>query len=444
MLGSDGSLTPLGEPDFELLFDFQGRDWPQPNVLTYLFSPPRPVRLFSGVWATTATGLISEFMVYPVGYVARVEMTSGFVQIDSRAQILQALSWEADLPPGTRIQAQTRSGNELLERLVYYRSNGNEVTKAAFDKLPNVAKGRIDTLIEPGNDLSGWSPVYQFSGQEFLSPSPRRFAQFRVILSSDRPEAAPTLYSISLDHTRAFISGLLGGVEPRESELGVAQNFTYLLTPEFNAGDTGFDLIRIAMPSQVDRDRLGVRVGGIEVEPLDVRVAPDSLVIQLANTVRGQQVEVDFYASVVDNPYLFTASVGRTQQAGLWQGVVSADRFASTVFLPEVAGSARLIENLVVQPELLTPNGDGIGDRVEVRFSVPKLNKLATVRIYALDGRLIQQGQAERGADGLWGYSWSGMDSAGRVVDPGIYLIRISLDAQTGGEHRARTIAVAY
>lgn len=444
MLGSDGSLAPSGARDFELLFDFQGRDWVQPDVLTYLFSPPRPIRLLSGVWATTATGLISEFMVYPIGFVARVEMTSDFVQIDNRAQILQKLSWDAELPPSTRVQAQTRSGSELTERLVYYRSNGNEVSKANFDKLPSVAKGRIDTLIEPGEDWSAWSPVYRFSGQGFLSPSPRRFVQFRVILSSDRPEVAPRLRALVLDHTRAFISGVTGAVEPREAALGVAQRFTYHVVPEFTVGDSGFDLIRLIMPSQADRDSLSIRLDGVEVEPLEVQITPDSLVVQLPRTVRGEQIELDFRASVVDNPFLFVASVGRTQQAGLWQGVVSADRFASTVLLPEVSASMRLINNLAIQPGVLTPNGDGVGDRADIRFSVPKLNKPATVQIYALDGRLIQQREAQRGVDGLWGYAWSGVDLNGRVVAPGIYLVRVSLDAGAGEENRARTIAVAY
>ena len=444
VLGSDGSLTPLGEPDFEILFDFKGSEWRRPDHLTYLLAPPRPIRLLKTFWATTATGLISEFMVHPVGYVAQVEMTSDFIRVANQSQILQTLSWDADTPPGTRVQAQTRSGTELEQRLVYYRSNGQEVSKEAYGKLPNVAKGRIDTLIEPGADWSGWSPMYQFSGQEFLSPSPRRFVQFRVVLSSDRPEAAPTLHSLFLDHTRAFISGVTGEVGPREAVLGVPQKFTYRLVPQFSAGDPGFDRLRLGMPSQVDRDSLSLRIDGVEVEPLDLQIAPDSLVIQLPRTVQREAVELDFHVSVVDNPYRFIASVGRTPQPGLWQGVVSTGRFTSTIFLPEVPGSGRLIENLMVRPAVLTPNGDGVGDLAEIRFSVPKLNKAATVRIYGLDGRLIQEREAQRGPDGLWSYTWSGRDAAGKVVAPGIYLVRISLEAQTDTENLLRTIAVAY
>lgn len=444
VLGSDGSLTPSGERDFEILFDFQGRDWPQPDILTYLFSPPRPIRLLSGVWATTATGLISEFMVYPVGYLAQVEMTSDFVRIADRPQILQTLHWDAEIAPGTVVQVQTRTGNELVQRFVYYRSNGQEVTKDGYDKLPNVAKGKIDTLIEPGAAWSTWSPLYQFSGQKFLSPSPRRLVQFRVLLHSNRPEAAPVLRSLSLDHTRAFVSWVAGEVGPREAVLGRAQKFTYRLVPEFRTGDSGFDRLRLGMPSRAEGDSLVLRLSGAEVEPLDVQITPDSLVVQLPRTVRREEVELDFHVSVVDNPYLFVASVGRTQQPGLWQEVVSASRFASVVLLPEVAGSTQLIHNLEIRPAVLTPNGDGVGDRADIRFSVPKLHRAATVRIYALDGRLIQTREAQQGSDGLWHYTWLGRDVAGKVVVPGIYLVRISLDSQTDTENLMRTIAVAY
>ncbi len=444
MLGSDGSLTPSGAFDFELLFDFQGTDWVHPDFLTYLFSPPRPMRLLSGAWATTATGLIAEFMVHPTGYVAQVAMTSDFIQIDNRAQILHALHWEADTPPGTRIQAQTRSGTELLERLIYYRSNGAEVTKDAFEKLPDVAKGEVVTLIEPGPDWSGWSPVYRFSGQEFLSPSPRRFVRFRIILSSDRPEAAPTLHSLSLDHTRAFITGITGVVEPREAVLGVPQRFIYRITPTFSAGDLGFDRIRIAMPSQTDRDSLSVRLDGVEVAPLDVQITPDSLIVQLPRTVRREEVELGFRVSVADNPYFFVAAVGRTQQTGLWQEAVADGRFASTVFLPEVPSSSRLIDNLSIRPAVLTPNGDGIGDLLDIRFSVPKLDKAAMVRIYALNGSLIQECEAQRSADGSWGCAWSGRDARGILVAPGTYLVRVGLDSETREERLTRSVAVAY
>ena len=182
----------------------------------------------------------------------------------------------------------------------------------------------------------------------------------------------------------------------------------------------------------------------MEVAPLDVQITPDSLIVQLPRTVRREEVELGFRVSVADNPYFFVAAVGRTQQTGLWQEAVADGRFASTVFLPEVPSSSRLIDNLSIRPAVLTPNGDGIGDLLDIRFSVPKLDKAAMVRIYALNGSLIRECEAQRSADGSWGCAWSGRDARGILVAPGTYLVRVGLDSETREERLTRSVAVAY
>ena len=62
--------------------------------------------------------------MFPVGHVAQVEMNSDFIDLgdiagDSRAKVIKTLNWNADLPPGARIQARTRSGNELKENFSF-------------------------------------------------------------------------------------------------------------------------------------------------------------------------------------------------------------------------------------------------------------------------------------------------------------------------------------
>ena len=133
--------------------------------------------------------------------------------------------------------------------------------------------------------------------------------RFRIILSSDRPEVAPTLHSLSLDHTRAFITGITGVVEPREAVLGVPQRFTYRITPTFSRGDLGFDRIRIAMPSQTDRDSLSVRLDGVEVTPFDVQIrTPDGH--QVVRVSRG----ISIFLSTVEVHDDSDRVVGRFKQ----------------------------------------------------------------------------------------------------------------------------------
>ena len=117
----------------------------------------------------------------------------------------------------------------------------------------------------------------------------------------------------------------------------------------------------------------------------------DSLIIELPNSVSQEPVEVDFEVTVVQNPYLFIAAVGNTEQPELWQVGEPADRFSTSVFFPEEAQKGRLIDNLSLHPPVFTPNGDGIGDELEIRFTVLKVDVPARVKVYSLSGELVGQ-----------------------------------------------------
>ena len=118
-------------------------------------------------------------------------------------------------------------------------------------------------------------------------------------------------------------------------------------------------------------------------------------------------------------------------------------RFSTTVFLPDVVSSDRLIANFSVQP-VFTPNGDGVGDEAKIRFNILKVDLPAQVQIYTLDGSLVRELEGQRQPDGLWLFTWSGQDHGQTLVPPGIYICRINLEAQTSDEALAQTISVVY
>ena len=156
-----------------------------PGQLTYLFEP-RPVRFIAAEWVGGGgsqtsfqyqSGFLIETLVFAVGHVAQVEMSSDFIDLgkiagDNRAKVIKSLLWEADLPPGARIQARTRSGNELQENFRYFRKDGNEVTAEQYDQMPKQLRGETQSTIGIGEDWSEWSNFYQRSGEQFLSSQP--------------------------------------------------------------------------------------------------------------------------------------------------------------------------------------------------------------------------------------------------------------------------------
>ena len=102
-------------------------------------------------------------------------------------------------------------------RTVYYDRNGKEVSKDTYENLRKSKRGDTIEVVETGDDWSPWSVPYQFSGQRFLSPSPRQFVQLRLNLSSNRPEVAPTLRAVSLDYADAILAGATGEIDPRQA-----------------------------------------------------------------------------------------------------------------------------------------------------------------------------------------------------------------------------------
>ena len=172
------------------------------------------------VFGGSSSGAIAEIVAVPTGYVAEVEMRSDFIKIGERPKVFRTLEWDADLPPGTQIRAQTRSGSSLDEGNTYYHRKGHEVTEDEYNALKKRWKGDIVPYIRPSADWSDWSNAYLFSGQEFLSPNPRRYIQFRISLKSDTPTAAPTLKMLRILYTDSFLNGAFGEVTPKEARAG--------------------------------------------------------------------------------------------------------------------------------------------------------------------------------------------------------------------------------
>ena len=477
ILTSDGRAKPSRGPggdetdpaeqiragmDFDLAFEqVDVNQWNNPMHITYQMLPFRRIRHLSAVWPEdpnadyrgTLTGAISQVFVVPVGHVAQIEMKSGFIDVGGRPKVLRSVEWEAETPAGTYVKARTRSGNTKADSTVFFDKDGNPVVEKTWRKWVDQGRQVGDTLDVPFiNDLSPWSNDYLESGQEFLSPSPRQFVEFQVILGSDDPDETPVLRSLTLNMSSAFVADAIGAISPREAFQGVAETFTYRLIPDFEPGDRGFDRILLKTPSAAHRDSLEVRIAGspVALEPAAVTISTDSLLIDLPQQVRADRdvVEIDMYLTIAENPFRFDTSIGNSSTPEVWQGVdVDPDpvnRFATTVFLPLAPGNARVIGNLTIAPTVLSPNGDGIGDRLEVDFTVTPAGTPATVRLYRLDGALVRELVGVGAADGSMTFTWTGIDGAGDLVPPGSYLCEIAADPDAGSQTVLEVVGVAY
>lgn len=110
----------------------------------------------------------------------------------------------------------------------------------------------------------------------------------------------------------------------------------------------------------------------------------------------------------------------------------------------------RLIVDLQVSPNPFSPNGDGLNDKVQISFFLANLNveRNLKIQIFDLTGKLIKtifDGPSKAFAYiSSNSFFWDGRDESGKVVRPGVYLLRVAIDSDKGVESIFKTVTVVY
>lgn len=452
---SDGSKTPSGKINYQDLVDMDNNAAPYRFTFRHVF-PLRRVRhiFFRHAHGTGTVGSrgqgganIFEVQVYGEGYPAEAVMESGLIDLgqiagDNRSKNITGLAWQGDTPPGTSIEIRTATGDSLKEEIHYFDQTGKEISEEKWKKTPKKYQGPKTVTLKPGGDWSLFSEVYRTPHGPFLSPSPQRYVRTQVALKTGNPYVTPSLRSIALYFSNPLVWKVQGEISPRSVEPDVDTTFTYLIQPTYRSGDQGFDAVMILAPAPVDPEQVALRIAGGEwTAAPDVRVEGDSLIVGLPVRVRRDSVAVRFVSRVNRNSTLVAGLIGDRQEQ-VWQHIDPVSRGYTTVMAPRLAESEDLIGNVRIDPIVMTPNGDGVHDRVDIRFSVLKVDQEADVDIYDLRGRWVRK--LLRTADGGNRYSWDGRDKDGDMVLPGVYLCRIHVHAAAGRGTVNRTIYVTY
>lgn len=219
---------------------------------------------------------------------------------------------------------------------------------------------------------------------------------------------------------------------------------------------------------ELDADQQGpiryfrILLGGGAQFPFDA--AGDSLDAtaynRLSSTSRGIVVaagaltRLRFAAPVFVNGTTLEMAVrntsGGANMAAPWQSVEAGDATAligSNALSINLPLDAKAVDEFRITPNPFTPNGDGINDETEIRFSVFKLTapRQAQVRVYTLAGRPIWE-HTQMLQSGRVSVFWDGTDLNGRKVPPGLYICQVNLDTdrESRSATRTRLLSIAY
>ncbi|MFB9294063.1 lamin tail domain-containing protein [Persicitalea jodogahamensis] len=108
-----------------------------------------------------------------------------------------------------------------------------------------------------------------------------------------------------------------------------------------------------------------------------------------------------------------------------WQSAAAVVGYATPGYANSQGAGRASNDDFVIEPEAITPNGDGIDDFASIRYSLNGPGRVASVRIFDLQGRLVRNLVRNQtiGTDGS--LRWEGQNDRGEIVRTGYYLIMI-------------------
>lgn len=380
-----------------------------------IFDPiiARFVKISFDVVDRFSSTVIAEIEVYGVGYLSSGEYYSKVIDVGQPVNWGWA-EWEAELPEGTGITFQFRTGSS-----------------------PSV-----------NDSWSQWSP--EISSFEVMKVTePRRYIQFKVNLSTSSTET-PILKRLSIFyHKKLVAKSITLEVEPSVVPILKRTEITCNFDVEVDNNSLGIDTLIIFTPSPANVE--SVTLNGNPVA-YSVISSPEYVKVAFQQPINSSsRISVKLSLTLYLDINEFPSVVISKMTASNPQFVDTRKRGnlnSWTVLTTDVP--ERLIVDLQINPNPFSPNGDGLNDRTQISFFLANLlvERNLKIQIFDLTGRLIKtifDGQSKAFAYiSSNSFTWDGRDENGRLVRPGVYLLRVAINADTGVESVFKTITVVY
>ena len=404
---------------------------------------------------------IAEFEVYAKGFAVSSNYTSEVIDLEQPAT-LGPLTWSGELHPGATVDLQVRTG-DTPDPNIYYRNTFRGAERSRYD-AEGTPLGRAAYLrLEEGEqrgvapDLerwSAWSSPLAFGdlATEFGAARPRRYVQFRVDFHS-----GGRLDYLQFPVTQPqVVARAVAEIEPERVAAREATRFTYYLRPEIRAGDLGFDRIRIATPTRVDSVE-SVTIAGVPLEESQWQATVDStsFVVHIPrrdDRATRDEIEIVFHSRVFDYGTVFDGwisdssrpwEVGQRLEPG--DAVdFPAENNSLTVELIDVG--QQVLDEIELSTGVFTPNADGVNDRLDIGFDLVNLSAAVPVKLEVFDlaGTRRAELPLARLGSGPHSVSWDGTDDRGRLLVPGLYVLRLDVATDDATFTASRVVSVAY
>ncbi len=455
-----GGQHPVG---FDIAHDIRENTRP----VLELELPPVPIRrlLFEGFENTRGIWEIAELQIFGAGSAVSAAYVSNVIDL-GRPASLGALSWAGQQDPGAQVGLSMRSGDDddpnNYWRFTFrggersrFAEDGDRLTLRDYQRLSSTERAGITHDTE---NWGSWSAAYNFADSRgaMEATKTRQFVQFRADFASTR-EASGRLdflqFAVSIP---PVASQVVAEITPAQARAGAVTSFTYRLKPRMRGDDLGFDRLVVdtpARPLSVDSLRLGrtdvptsdwawrlLEEGGFEVEI--PRIDPQQT---------EELIEVVFQAEVFNFGTVFSGRVfDSTRPHEVPQGVTpgDADELVDSNTLSVALSNVgqKTIQVLRLWPRAFTPNGDGTNDVVRIEADLLNLAGPVPVAVmlYDLAGRKLGEAGRDGASGGRFSTTWDGRDGQGALLPPGLYILRLEVEADEERASREGVVSLVY
>ena len=371
------------------------------------------------------------------------------------------------------VEVEVRVGDDDTPVAYYgYNKRGapTEVTRDEYEKL-RVNRPELDPRIigwrgPLGHDSERWSFWSAPAGESGTRPVARkgRYFQLRVRLKTDRLREFVRLDSLGVEFSTLLADRVVGEIAAADDlhpagnltkvRAGETGEFAYDLRAEFSGEDrTGFDAVRVVAPSEAE-------FRGLEMGDPPAAVEPDgvisegsgfSLLLPRPVTEGEPPLRIRLATALYGASGTFGGEVFQRDVDILPQPIEAGDasEAVGTNRLQLVAYPASLGEvlgSVAVEPRVLTPQGDGVNDKVLISYSMLRIQEGADVEVtvYGLSGEPVRTMRSPQQVAGRHSAEWDGRDDRGRLVPPGTYVASIRVATSEGDFGSIHPVAVAY
>jgi hypothetical protein len=468
---SDGDPLKEGTREYSKgnrgdIFDFDIVHQTTENTTSFveLDLPSAPIRrlLFEAPENTQGIWEIAEFEIYGKGFTPAASYVSNVIDLGGNAA-LGELSWQAEVDAGAQVELGMRAGDDD-DPNTYWRNTfrgdertrldtrGRVMTLRSYNRLEKAQQAGITPDTE---NWEGWSAPYDLRADSapMQSNKPRQFVQLRADFLST-VEAGGRLGYVQFAVSQPPVATLVSAeITPTLAPSGEITQFTYLLLPQMEFGDLGFDTIEIDTPTAiegVDAVRFSGEDVAFDVMRIDER-GFEIAIPRVDQTRDGELIEVVFSSPVFKFGTLFSGRVYDSTQPLEVRQVITAGEVdelveSNTLSVGLSNLSAEVVGALKLVPAAFTPNGDGINDQVRIEYDLLNVAGSAEVTVVLYDLRGGRIGEVFRGParSGQFQTAWDGRDQAGVLLDPGIYILRLEVETDRGTKARERIVSLAY